>query len=124
MENEQRLRGIRGATTVGTDSKEEIVAATVELLSEMLEKNAVSKEDLVTIFFTATPDLRAEFPAAAARKIGISDVPLLCAAELDVVGAIPRVIRVMIHAYSHKSRLDLRHVYLHEAKPLRTDLPR
>lgn len=117
------LRGLRGATSVEADTKDNIVEATAELLTEMLRRNDLEKENLVTIIFTATPDLKSEFPAAAARKIGISDIPLLCASEIDVQGAIPRVIRVLMHVYSDRDPGALRHVYLRDAKPLRTDLP-
>jgi len=116
------VRGIRGATTVDQDSKEEITSATAELLTEMMERNALTKADLISVIFTATTDLKSEFPAAAARSIGISDIPLLCAAELDVTGAIPRVIRVLIHTTTDKDYSSIRHVYLKDAKPLRTDL--
>lgn len=119
-----RVRGLRGATTVPEDTVAEVMAATSELLEEMLERNDVAREDLITIIFTATPDLTAEFPAAAARSIGISDIPLLCATEIDVRGAVPRVIRVLMHIYTTKALADLRHVYLRDAQPLRTDLPR
>jgi chorismate mutase len=98
--------------------------ATAELLEAMLERNEVAREDLITIIFTATPDITSEFPAAAARSIGISDVPLLCATEIDVKGAIPRVIRILMHIYTEKGLTELRHVYLRDAQPLRTDLPR
>ncbi|HMC09187.1 MAG TPA: chorismate mutase [Actinomycetota bacterium] len=118
-----RLRAVRGATTVEKDTRDEIVSATVRLLEEMLQRNAVAREDLVSIIFTATPDLRAEFPAAAAREIGISDVPLLCARELDVEGAIGRCVRVLMHVYTERDQQSLRHVYLGEARQLRTDLP-
>lgn len=117
------LRGLRGATSVPADTKENIVEATAELLEEMLGRNELVKEDLITIIFTATPDLTSEFPAAAARRIGISDIPLLCASEINVKGAIPRVIRVLMHVVTDKDRSSLRHVYLRDAKPLRTDLP-
>ena len=118
-----RLRAVRGATTVEEDTRDEIVSATVRLLEEMLQRNAVAREDLVSIIFTATPDLRAEFPAAAAREIGISDVPLLCARELDVEGAIGRCVRVLMHVYTERDQQSLRHVYLGDARQLRTDLP-
>ena len=117
-----RVRGLRGATTVGADTRDEIIAATVELISEMMERNSLAKDDLVTIIFTCTADLRSEFPAAAARAIGISDVPLLCATELDIIGAVPRVIRILMHIYTNRSAAELRHVYLRDAKPLRDDL--
>ncbi len=115
---------MRGATTVAADTAKEVMQATAELLTEMMERNEVSREDLVTIVFTATPDITSEFPAAAARSIGISDIPLLCACEMDVKGAIPRVIRILMHIYTEKALSELRHVYLRDAQPLRTDLPR
>lgn len=118
-----RVRGLRGATTVAEDTSEEVMQATAELLRAMMERNGVTRDDLVTIIFTATPDITADFPAAAARSIGLSDVPLLCACEINVRGAIPRVIRVLMHIYTEKSLSDLRHVYLKDAQPLRTDLP-
>lgn len=118
-----RVRGLRGATTVAADTVEDVMEATEELLEAMLERNAVERDDLVTIIFTATPDITSEFPAAAARSIGISDVPLLCACEMDVKDAIPRVIRILMHIYTEKTLSELRHVYLRDAQPLRTDLP-
>ncbi|HEU5001719.1 MAG TPA: chorismate mutase [Actinomycetota bacterium] len=118
-----RLRGFRGATTVPSDTKEEVVAATRTLLEEMLRRNDLPREDLVSIIFTATPDLRSEFPAVAARSMGVSDVPLLCARELDIEGAMPRCIRVLLHAYSARPAGEIRHVYLGEARALRDDLP-
>ena len=119
----RRLVGLRGATTVDADDHEAIVAATAELLSLMLERNTVEHDDLVSLVFTATPDLTSEFPAAAARRIGISDVPLLCASEIDVRGAIGGCVRVLIHLYTERDRSALRHVYLGRARQLRTDLP-
>jgi chorismate mutase len=116
------VRGLRGATTVEQDSKQEVISATAELLTEMMERNSLTKTDLVSIIFTATPDIKSEFPAAAARSIGISDIPLLCASELDITGAIPMVIRVLIHIQTDKDYSSIRHVYLRNAKPLRTDL--
>jgi chorismate mutase len=80
-------------------------------------------DDLISVIFTATPDLRSEFPAYAARQMGITDVPLLCASEIDVPGALPRVLRLLAHVETDKSRADLRHVYLGGAAQLRTDLP-
>jgi chorismate mutase len=118
-----KVRGLRGATTVGEDTGDEVIDATAELLKEMMSRNELAKEDLITIIFTATPDITSEFPAAAARKIGISDIPLLCASELGVKGAIPRVIRILMHIYTERENSALRHVYLRDAKPLRTDLP-
>lgn len=118
----ERLRALRGATTVEVDDKQAIIEATAELIKEMMSRNDVAREDLVSMIFTATSDLVSEFPAAAARAIGISDIPLLCAREVDVVGAIPRVVRVLAHLYTSRSAEELRHVYLREARPLRTDL--
>lgn len=120
---EPRVRGVRGATTVEQDTADDIITATAELIDEMMARNTLVKDDLITIIFTCTPDLRSEFPAAAARKIGISDIPLLCATELDIRGAVPRVIRILMHAYTTRSVAEIRHVYLRDAKPLRTDLP-
>jgi chorismate mutase len=117
------LRALRGATTVEVDESSAIVAATAELLQEMFERNSVRTDDLVSVIFTVTSDLRAEFPAAAARKLGIQDVPLLCATEIPVEGAVGRCIRVLMHLYTERPRADLRHVYLGEASQLRTDLP-
>ena len=116
------LRAVRGATTVDEDTKEHIRAATGELLDAVLSRNDLAADDLVSIIFTATPDLAAEFPAVAAREMGLAGVPLLCAQEIPVVGAIPRCIRVMAHCYAPRSRA-IRHVYLHGARQLRTDLP-
>jgi chorismate mutase len=119
---ERRLRALRGATTVAGDDSEAIVSATAELLTEMLERNGVAGDDLVSMVFTATSDLRAEFPAAAARRIGISHVPLLCAQEIDVPGSVGRCVRVMVHLYTARPAAELRHVYLRGARHLRADL--
>lgn len=120
---ERRLRALRGATTTSADDADEIVAATVELLGEMLTRNGVEHDDLVSMVFTTTPDLHAEFPALGARKAGISDIPLLCSQEIDVPGAIERCIRVLMHLYTDRDYSALRHVYLGDARQLRTDLP-
>lgn len=120
---ERRLRALRGATTTSADDADEIVAATVELLGEMLTRNGVEHDDLVSMIFTTTPDLHAEFPALGARKAGISDIPLLCSQEIDVPGAIERCIRVLMHLYTDRDYSALRHVYLGDARQLRTDLP-
>lgn len=119
----ERVRGIRGATTLEADTKEQVTERTVALLTEMMSRNGISREDLVSIVFTATGDITSEFPAAAARTIGISEVPLLCAREIDVVGAVERCIRILMLAYTSAAPDALRHVYLERAKPLRTDLP-
>jgi len=119
----ERVRALRGAITLDTDSKEQVIERTARLLTTMLERNQVTHEDLVSIVFTATDDIHAEFPAAAARQIGISDIPLLCARELSVDGAVGLCIRVLMHLYTEKEPPALRHVYLEGAVPLRTDLP-
>jgi chorismate mutase len=117
------VRAVRGAIQVDADEREEILGATTELLGEVLLRNGLSPEDLISVVFTATPDLRAEFPAYAARQMGITDVPLLCAQEIDVPGSMPRVLRLLAHVETPLSRHDLRHVYLRGAAQLRTDLP-
>ncbi|MEX2556402.1 MAG: chorismate mutase [Actinomycetota bacterium] len=119
----ERVRALRGAITLDTDARDQVIERTAHLIKTMLERNAVSKSDLISIVFTATDDIRSEFPAAAAREIGISDIPLLCARELDVEGAVGRCIRVLMHLYTEKEPATLRHVYLEGAVPLRTDLP-
>lgn len=117
-----RVVAIRGATTVDEDDAGEIVAKTAALLERILKVNEVSAEDLVSIIFTASEDLTAEFPAAGARAIGLSDVPLLGAREMLVDRSPPRCIRVLVHCYSEKARDDIQHVYEGEAKRLREDL--
>jgi chorismate mutase len=119
----ERVRALRGAITLDTDARDQVIERTAHLIKTMLDRNAVSKSDLISIVFTATDDIRSEFPAAAAREIGISDIPLLCARELDVEGAVARCIRVLMHLYTEKEPATLRHVYLEGAVPLRTDLP-
>lgn len=122
-EGSPTMRALRGATTVASDDAGRIVAATQELLESMFERNAVDRDDLISVIFTVTADLRSEFPAAAARALGIQDVPLLCTTEIPVEGAVPRCIRVLMHLYTTRPRAELRHVYLGEARQLRTDLP-
>jgi chorismate mutase len=116
-----RLIALRGANTVQANDAEAILAATEELMSELLQRNALTAEDIVSCIFTLTPDLDAEFPAVAAREMGLSRVPLLCAREIPVAGALPRVIRVLIHCYAPGAG-DPQHVYLGEARALRLDL--
>lgn len=117
------VRALRGATTVDVDEPEHITVRVVALLERMLERNEVDKEDLVSVLFTATDDLHSIFPAAAARTIGLGDVPLICARELDVVGGAERCIRVLVHLSTEKARDELHHVYLEGARGLRDDLP-
>jgi chorismate mutase len=117
------MRALRGATTAAANDPAAIVAATTELLETMLTRNDVEHDDLVSVIFTSTPDLDAEFPAAAARRLGLADVPLLCASEIAVPGAVPRCVRVLVHLYTARDYASLRHVYLGDARQLRTDLP-
>jgi chorismate mutase len=117
------VRAIRGATQVDRDDRELLLDATAELVSAVLERNGLEPDDLISVVFTATPDLTSDYPAYAARRLGLVDVPLLCATEIDVVGALPRVVRLLAHVESDRPRSELRHVYLHGAAALRTDLP-
>ena len=119
---QKRVRALRGAITVPDNDGEAIVAATTELLDTMISRNDVDGDDLVSMIFTATPDLDAEFPAIAARRLGLAHVPLLCSVELDVQGAMPRCVRVMMHLYSDRGAGELQHVYLRDARELRADL--
>ena len=116
-----RLFALRGATTVADDDAAQILAATDELMRELMRRNDLRAQDLVSCIFTLTPDLNATFPAQAAREMGLSTVPLLCARELDVPNAMPRVIRTMIHYYAADGHRP-QHVYLGEAAKLRLDL--
>jgi chorismate mutase len=117
------VRALRGATTVDADEAALVAERTTELLERLLAQNHVDVDDLISILFTATPDLRCMFPATAARELGLGAVPLLCATEIDVVGATPRCIRVLVHLHTPLARDELHHVYLHGAKGLRDDLP-
>jgi chorismate mutase len=117
------LRALRGATTVDEDVEAHVHERVVELLDQMCERNGIDHEDVVSILFTATDDVHSTFPAAGARKAGFGDVPLICARELDVHGATPRCLRVMMHLHTERSRADLHHIYLHGAVALRDDLP-
>ena len=116
-----RLRALRGAITVDDDSAEAILDGTEELLRAILDRNELAKEDLVSCIFTTTDDLTAEFPAVAARRIGLSTVPLLGAREMNRPGALQRVIRVLVHCYADPER-PAQHVYLRDAVQLRQDL--
>ncbi len=117
------MLALRGATTLDVDDEPHMVERVRELLTEMLDRNGVSHEDLISIIFTATDDIHCGFPALAARRMGLGDVPLLCARELEVDGSTPRCVRVMMHLHSHRSRGEMRHVYLEGARGLRDDLP-
>lgn len=118
------VRALRAATQLDTDDREHLLDRVAELVREVLSSNGLAADDLISIMFTSTPDLRSEFPAYAARAVGITDVPLLCAQELNVDGAMPRVVRLLAHVETTLTRAEVRHVYLHGARELRTDLPR
>jgi chorismate mutase len=118
------VRAIRGATQVDDDDRDEIIEATAELVAEVLQRNAVQPDDVISMIFTATPDLTSEFPAYAARRMGLTDVPLICATEIAVPAAMPRVLRLMAHVETERERSEVRHVYLRGAAALRSDLPR
>ncbi len=117
------IRGVRGATTVPADLPDLILAATREMLQEILIENPDLKaEDLASALFTITDDLRSVYPAKAARDLGWTEVPLLCAQEIPVPGSVPRCIRVLLHWNTHLSQSQINHVYLHDAVQLRPDL--
>jgi chorismate mutase len=118
-----QVRALRGATTVDDDTAEQVHERVIALLDAMFDRNGLLKDDLISVIFTATDDIHSVFPAAAARKFGLGDVPLLCARELDVVGGTPRCIRVLMHLSTDQARSDLHHVYLEGARSLRDDLP-
>lgn len=116
------IRAIRGATQVDANERDLILEATAELVTEVMARNGLATDDVISVVFTATPDLTAEFPALAARKLGFDSVPLLCASEIDVPRALPRVIRLMAHVETDRPRSQLRHVYLRGAVALRLDI--
>jgi chorismate mutase len=117
----QRLFALRGANSVEDNEADAILGATDALIRELMDRNQLAPAAMVSCIFTLTEDLDAEFPAVAARRIGLDKVPLLCAREVPVPGALPRVIRVMVHYYAEPEH-ESRHVYLGEARVLRTDL--
>jgi len=119
----ERVRAIRGATTVETDTREEVIARTQELVAEIVARNDVQTDAMISILFTATDDIRSAFPAEAAREAGLTRVPLMCARELGIDGGVERCIRILLHVYTTLGADELRHPYLHGARQLRTDLP-
>ena len=116
------VRALRGATRLQADDSAEMTQAVTELLTEMLARNGIDADSLISILFTSTPDLVCMFPAAAARGLGLGDVPLICAQEIAVPGALSRVVRVMAHAELDRARAEINHVYLRGAEVLRQDL--
>jgi chorismate mutase len=113
---------IRGAIQVDADERDQILEATAELVTEVMTRNELTTDDVISVIFTVTPDLTAEFPALAARKLGFHEVPLLCASEIDVPHALPRVIRLMAHIETDRPRSAIQHVYLRGATALRLDI--
>jgi len=116
------VRAIRGAVQVDANERAAILEGSTDLVTEVMARNNLDTDDVISVLFTATPDLTAEFPALAARKIGFQDVPLLCASEIDVPGALPRVVRLLMHVETGKPRSELQHVYLRGAAALRLDI--
>lgn len=116
------LRAIRGATTLERDERDHLHQRTQELVEAVVAANTLATEDIVSVIFTCTPDIVSDFPAAAARELGFGAVPLMCAQEMAVPGALPLVVRLMIHAETPRSKDDVTHVYLHDAVTLRRDL--
>ena len=117
------VRGVRGAIQIDSDDREAILTGADELVRTVLDRNAIEPDDLISIIFTSTPDLTADFPAYAARRLGLTDVPLLCATEIAVPHAMPRVLRLLAHVETDRPRTAMRHVYLRGAAALRRDLP-
>jgi chorismate mutase len=115
-------RGVRGATTVAANTREEILTATRQLVALMVRRNEIERRDVASAIFTTTPDLDAEFPALAARQLGWLDVPLLCGHEMSIPGSLPRCIRVLVHWNTDKPQSEIQHVYVRDAERLRPDL--
>lgn len=117
------VRGLRGAISVTENTSEQIIAATRELLTELLRANAITEfEEIISAIFTTTPDLTAAFPAEAARALGMQHVPLLCASEIAVPHGMPRIIRILLHVNTTRTQKEVVHVYLGDAKKLRPDV--
>ena len=118
------VRAVRGATQLETDSREHMLDRVAEMVRDVMASNELDVDDFISIIFTATSDLVSEFPAYAARQLGFSDVPLVCARELEIEGSMPRVVRLMAHVETDLPRSDITHAYLHGAANLRRDLAR
>ena len=116
------VRAVRGATQIDVDERDQVLGRTEELVREVMASNDLTTDDFISIIFTSTDDLNSAFPAYAARQIGFTDVPLLCARELDIEGSMPRVIRLLAHVETERSKGEVTHVYLHGAAHLRRDL--
>jgi chorismate mutase len=122
MEEMGMVRAIRGAVQVSGNERDAILEGTAELVSVVMSRNDLTTDDVISVLFTVTPDLTAEFPALAARKIGFHDVPLICATEIPVPGAMPRVVRLLAHVETTRPRSEIQHVYLRGAAALRLDI--
>jgi chorismate mutase len=118
------VRAVRGATQLVSDTREEMLDRVAEMVTEVMTANQLDVDDFISVIFTATSDLVAEFPAYAARQLGFGEIPLLCARELEIDGSMPRVVRMMAHVETDLPRAEVTHVYLHGAAALRTDLTR
>lgn len=118
-----KVLALRGATTLDRDEVDHLMERVQDLLAEMIRRNSVDHDDIISLLFTATDDVHSAFPATAARRMGLGDVPLICARELDIDGGKPMCIRILMHLSTELSRADLRHVYLEQARDLRDDLP-
>ena len=116
------VRAVRGSVQVDVDERAEVLARTRDLVTEVVRVNELSLDDFISVIFTSTADLVSEFPAVAARELGMGDVPLMCARELEIEGSMPRVIRLMAHVETTRSRSEVRHVYLNGAQALRRDI--
>ncbi|MER5641838.1 chorismate mutase [Kitasatospora sp. NPDC002227] len=116
------VRAVRGAIQLDQDERGEMLDSVKTLFKEMLDANGLGQDDLISVIFTATQDLHSVFPAVAARELGLTDVPLMCAQELSIEGALPRVVRILVHAECERPKCEIRHVYLGGAAALRTDL--
>jgi chorismate mutase len=117
------VRAVRGATTVAVDTSEAITERVVALLHQILDRNGLVEDDIISILFTATEDITSTFPATAARSMGLGAVPLICARELSITGSVDHCIRVMLHVTTERPRSEIHHVYLEGAQGLRDDLP-
>lgn len=115
-------RGVRGATTVAENTRDEILTATRQLVALLVRRNEIDPKDVASAIFTTSPDLDAEFPALAARQLGWLEVPLLCGHEMAIPGSLPRCIRVLVHWNTDKVQSEIQHVYIRDAERLRPDL--
>jgi len=118
------VRAVRGATQLEADDRDHMLERVAEMVTDVMRSNGLVVDDFISVIFTATSDLVAEFPAYAARRLGFGEIPLLCARELEIDGSMPRVVRMMAHVETRRARSEITHVYLHGAAALRSDLTR